>query len=150
MKPSTVSLSRLFICLILILLPSGQIMAKAMSPSLATTPRNVIHSFVSNPFVARSGLFGISSNNHIQTIFGSGALEQKFSPPKRYFTATAERLTTPDGDFLDVEFAGTRNTQGQTVVIMHGLESNTKGPLVCNMATGTDRILSHTPSYGHT
>ena len=111
-----------------------------MTNALPVGPRHVIQSFVANPFVARPGLFGFSAINHIQTIFGSGALQQKFWPPKRYFTASTERLTTPDGDFLDVEFAGTRNTQGQTVVIMHGLESNTKGPLVCNMASGMDRI----------
>jgi uncharacterized protein len=57
-----------------------------------------------------------------------------------------ERINTPDGDFLDLDFAsfneqdatfrGTSVDKKATVVILHGLESNTNGPLVTKMTTG--------------
>ena len=64
----------------------------------------------------------------------------------RNFKESTERINTPDGDFLDLDFVNfddqndalkSKTTKkNATVVILHGLESNTKGPLVTKMANG--------------
>jgi predicted alpha/beta-fold hydrolase len=77
-------------------------------------------------------------NPHYQTIVGSGALSTKFFGfPKRTFQVSNERFETPDGDFFDVEF-----TEGfhdgpnadRSVLLLHGLESNSQGHLMTNFA----------------
>ena len=76
---------------------------------------------------------GMAQNCHWQTIVGTGALKAKFfGPPERTFQVTTERFHTFDGDFFDVEY-----TEGfdapeadRSVIILHGLESTTKGSLV--------------------
>ena len=114
------------------------------SPSSAQTLRNVVHTFPANQFVPRCQsipvLGAALANAHVQTIVGSGALQQKlFGSPRRSFNVVSERLNTPDGDFLDIEFVTPTDSSGsgsgKTVVVLHGLESNTKGQLVTNMAT---------------
>ena len=61
----------------------------------------------------------------------------------RTFSEVRERINTPDGDFLDLDFVSFKaqdesvtskcTAKKATVVILHGLESNTKGPLVTKM-----------------
>lgn len=118
---------------------SMSISSSSSSSSGSCTRKAIVSSFQANPFIARKGFLGLLANPHWQTIICSGAIQQKIMPPPRMFSATKERLTTPDGDFFDVEFTGPlhrggRNSQGKTVVVLHGLESNTRGPLVNNMA----------------
>ena len=80
----------------------------------------------------------MSRNCHFQTIVGSGALGTKiFGPPTRDFNVTLERINTLDGDFFDVEYTDrfdkpTSVDDDKSVIILHGLESNTKGTLVTN------------------
>jgi len=102
--------------------------------------RDIVKSFVSNPFVPAKGFFGLSSNQHYQTIIGT---TEKYP---RTFKATPDRINTPDGDFLDLEFVhfgqqdeNIRNKcveKNAMIVILHGLESNSKAPLVTKMTEG--------------
>ncbi|WP_217175536.1 YheT family hydrolase [Coraliomargarita akajimensis] len=48
-------------------------------------------------------------------------------------TIDRERIDTPDGDFLDLDWARPHNGK-QLVVITHGLEGSTEGPYVQGMA----------------
>lgn len=49
-----------------------------------------------------------------------------------FLTTTRERIDTPDGDFIDIDWA--RSTQSQrTVVISHGLEGSSQGHYVKGM-----------------
>lgn len=77
-------------------------------------------------------------NPHYQTIVGSEALRLKFvgSYP-RSFQVSRERVLTPDGDFFDVDYTANCNANDSTpiVLILHGLESNSQGPLVTKMTT---------------
>jgi predicted alpha/beta-fold hydrolase len=76
------------------------------------------------------------NNPHFQTIVGSGALQVKlFGEYKRTFETRRERWDTPDGDFIDLEFTLGNENSNAIVVILHGLESETKSPLVTKMAT---------------
>jgi len=126
--------------------------SSSSSSSRMQAARAVVQNFPANPFVPRGAgvpLFGaVLANAHVQTIWGSGALQQKaLGNPRRPFNVESERLETPDGDFIDLEFvtptirssstsgSGTLfSASGKTVVVLHGLESNTKGQLVTNMA----------------
>ena len=100
----------------------------------ATTLRNVVSSFAASKF--EPSIF--TRNNHWQTIVGSGALGTKlFGLPVRSFNVVQERIETLDGDFFDVEFTtGFESAESdQSVLILHGLESNTKGHIVTSFAT---------------
>ena len=104
--------------------------------------KEIVKSYEKNPFSPRSPL-SIFGNNHWQTIVGSGALTSILSGPRqRPFHVIHERFKTPDGDFFDVEFVPCQNVDrwnGQRteaiVVILHGLESDTKSPMVTNITT---------------
>ena len=70
-------------------------------------------------------------NCHWQTIVGSGALGSKFfGDPVRRFSTIPERFNTADGDFFDVEFTDNFVGAEKLVVLLHGLESNIRGPLI--------------------
>ena len=58
-------------------------------------------------------------NCHFQTLFPS--LFRCISSPELY----RERLITPDGDFLDVDWCGT-NTGSPLVILLHGLSGSSK------------------------
>jgi predicted alpha/beta-fold hydrolase len=118
-----------------------------MNTSAISSPsgRDIVKSFVSNPFVPQQGFFGLSSNQHYQTIIGATA---KYP---RTFKATPDRINTPDGDFLDLEFVhfgqqdeNIRNKCEENkamIVILHGLEANSKTPLVTKMTEGPKHYL---------
>jgi predicted alpha/beta-fold hydrolase len=118
-----------------------------MNTSAVSSPfgRDIVKSFVSNPFVPAQGFFGLSSNQHYQTIIGTTA---KYP---RTFKVTPDRINTPDGDFLDLEFVhfgqqdeNIRNKcveKNAMIVILHGLEANSKAPLVTKMTEGPNHYL---------
>jgi predicted alpha/beta-fold hydrolase len=118
----------------------------------------IVQSFRASTFVPQRGWLGLGSNCHYQTIVGSEALRTKLvgSYP-RGFSTTRERLHTPDGDFFDIDYttnlprsehatstatrsaidpriASNEDIKG-IVIMLHGLESNTQGPLTTKMAT---------------
>lgn len=97
---------------------------------------NLVATFAQNHFVPLSGPFSIFRNCHWQTIVGSEAVRTKiFGDYPRTFETTTERISTPDGDFFDIEFTNNVNHSDKIVIIIHGLESSTKGPLVTKMTT---------------
>ncbi|MGB0416453.1 MAG: YheT family hydrolase [Coraliomargarita sp.] len=66
-------------------------------------------------------------NAHWQTIYP--ALFRKVPPT----ACKRERINTPDGDFLDLDWARAASNS-KLVVITHGLEGSTRGPYVQGMA----------------
>ena len=99
----------------------------------------LVNSFQSRPFIPKGGSASFQANPHWQTIVGSEVLTVKFTGKNypRDFETTSERIATPDNDWFDIEFTSNTNanTLGGIVVIMHGLESNTRGPLVTKMCS---------------
>lgn len=105
-------------------------------------------SFEPNPFRTADGWLNTwwgQKNGHWQSIVGTGALTKAGigKAPVRTFKTASERHDTPDGDFYDVEFtskhfgsieAEKAHKDTPIVVILHGLESNAKGPIVTKMA----------------
>lgn len=61
-------------------------------------------------------------NGHISTIYS--ALVRK--PPPVVFQR--ERLELPDGDFLDLDWAGPENKPMRILILLHGLEGNARRP----------------------
>lgn len=93
---------------------------------------------ISRSFQAREFRPSFFSNEHYQTIIGSEALRVKiFGSYPRDFQTTRRRILTPDGDFFDVDFTSNVNPLESTpiVLILHGLESNSQGPLVTKMTS---------------
>ncbi|CAM9470624.1 unnamed protein product [Choristocarpus tenellus] len=86
-------------------------------------------------------------NPHVSTIIGSGEVQRKFfgrgGPKVNY---RRERWSTPDGDFLDVDFLEAYKLQGENqeggaivesapiAILTHGLESTSSAPLTAKMA----------------
>jgi uncharacterized protein len=103
------------------------------------TQRDLVQSFESRIFTPLGGSADpIRANCHYQTIIGSEILPAKLLGRvfPRGFETTTERIRTPDSDWFDIEL--TRNVDDpckDIVIILHGLESSTKGPLVTKMAT---------------
>jgi len=96
--------------------------------------KSVVWSFRARAFKPKFLL----GNNHIQTIVGSEALRVKiFGSFPRSFQTRKEKLTTPDGDEFRIEFTSNfdDSDNDRVVVILHGLESNSEGPLVTKMAS---------------
>lgn len=65
-------------------------------------------------------------NRHVETIYPSLLRKVKLKAPER------ERITTPDDDFLDLDWY--RNGPKQCVIISHGLEGNSTRSYVTGMA----------------
>ena len=61
-------------------------------------------------------------NGHFSTIYS--ALLRKVEPPKQ----KRERLTLPDGDFLDLDWSYSETTTNKLLVLLHGLEGDTQRP----------------------
>mmetsp|Transcript_30464 Transcript_30464/g.49667 ORF Transcript_30464/g.49667 Transcript_30464/m.49667 type:complete len:180 (+) Transcript_30464:140-679(+) len=78
------------------------------------------------PFWARNG--------HINTIFGSGEVQEKLSGKHTIPDYTRRFFETPDGDFLAVDFLEAATPSDRTVVVLHGLESASDAPLPSKMA----------------
>jgi predicted alpha/beta-fold hydrolase len=95
--------------------------------------RKIVTSFPAYKFRATNAWV---SNEHYQTIVGSGALAKMFfGEPKRPFQTTTEIFDTPDGDQFEVDYTVNINESDSVVIIMHGLESSNKGNLVTKFAT---------------
>ena len=99
--------------------------------------KTIVNSFKPADFVEPHGwLRLLTRNHHYQTIIGSEALRHKILKLERPFQTTTERFTTEcESDFFDVEYSEDFETNENVVLILHGLESSTKGPLVTRMAT---------------
>lgn len=65
-------------------------------------------------------------NGHLQTIFPALFRKPLALPFER------ERISTPDGDFLDLDWL--RNDHRKLVIISHGLEGDSRRPYMCGMA----------------
>jgi len=86
------------------------------------------------PLVAHSGYRPMKRlpGGHLQTIFPS--LLRKVATP----TPQRERLDTPDHDFIDADWyrhKGPRTAARPLVMVMHGLEGNSRKPYVQGMVT---------------
>lgn len=68
---------------------------------------------------------------HLQTLYPS-LLRQRATPP-----LTRERLSLPDGDFLDLEW--TPDSGGQLVLLLHGLEGSLESHYTGNMLDALSR-----------
>jgi predicted alpha/beta-fold hydrolase len=76
-----------------------------------------------------------TSNEHYQTIVGSGALYQLLhGRPVRTFATSSEVFDTIDGDIFGVEYTDNFEQSESIVIIVHGLESSLKGFLVTRFA----------------
>jgi len=72
------------------------------------------------------------ANGHVQTIFP--ALFRRVPP----VTAERERLTLDDGDFLDLDWSRTPNTD-RIAILTHGLEGDSKNSCIQGMAMALRR-----------
>jgi predicted alpha/beta-fold hydrolase len=104
----------------------------------ATSRHHVVDSFNASSFVPYRGLYSLflpTTNPHFQTIVGSEAIKTMiFGRVQRTFGTTVERIVTPDSDFFDIELTDNVGTASTIVIVLHGLESNTRGTLVTKMA----------------
>jgi len=98
--------------------------------------KQIARSFQASNFESAKGIFGVLTNCHYQTIIGSEALRVKLiGNIPRNFKTFSQRFETKDEDFFDVEFSDNVEASLGVVVVLHGLESSTKGPLVTKMAS---------------
>lgn len=96
--------------------------------------RRVVRNFQARQFKPK----WFVGNNHIQTIIGSEALRVKvFGSYPRSFETKAEYIQTPDGDQFKVDLTTNFDNpdNDRVVILLHGLESNSEGPLVTKMTT---------------
>ena len=113
---------------------SDFVVNKEQSEVAVSTKKQIVETFARSRF--EPGVLWRFA--HVQTIVGTGALKAKiFGPITRRFEVVEERFETPDGDFFDVEYTKGFDAPGdnKSVIILHGLESNSKGNLVTNFAT---------------
>lgn len=95
--------------------------------------RNLVDKFQANDFLPT---LWFGTNEHWQTIAGSGALSRLlFGSKARPFQTTEEIIDTPDGDFFDCEFTTDLEKSQALVIVLHGLESTSKGDLVTNFVS---------------
>lgn len=76
------------------------------------------------PFRAPRGVGGA----HAQTLW---AYLGQSAPTVQYHR---ERMETPDGDFVDLDWLGDREGQSPLLVVLHGLEGNAKAPYIRRLA----------------
>ncbi|KAG5189883.1 Alpha/beta hydrolase protein [Tribonema minus] len=107
-----------------------------------TSPQAAAESFQPAEFQCARWAF----NPHVHTIFGSGEVAKRvFRKDGPAVDYRRERLDTPDGDFIDVDFYdGGANSDGgegaaaagggKIAVLTHGLESTSTAPLTARMA----------------
>jgi predicted alpha/beta-fold hydrolase len=65
-------------------------------------------------------------NGHLETIYPALLRKVSFKNPTR------ERIDTPDGDFLDLDWYKQKNTR--LIIVSHGLEGNSSRPYILGMA----------------
>jgi predicted alpha/beta-fold hydrolase len=68
------------------------------------------------------------ANSHLQTIYPA-LLRNAPKPPDYY----RERLTTPDQDFIDVDFCGRK--QGPVIILLHGLTGSSQSNYIKGLQT---------------
>ena len=100
-------------------------MATGSSPTKETSSAHVLTSYEPEeyraPFWAR--------NQHVNTIVGALFA----TPPKPEYRR--ERWSTPDGDFVDIDFLDSNADLTRGIVLLyHGLESTTNAPLTVRQA----------------
>lgn len=66
-------------------------------------------------------------NGHLATIL------PKFFRPDPPMTYLRERISTPDGDFLDLDHSGGNNNRKWTALVVHGLEGNSSSGYIKGM-----------------
>ena len=71
-------------------------------------------------------------NGHLATIYS--ALLRKVEGPEQF----RERITLPDGDFLDLDWSRSESPTDKVLVLLHGLEGNAQRPYM----TGSAHIFS--------
>ena len=69
---------------------------------------------ISSPFQAK----GLYKNTHFSTIYSA-----KLRPVPKLLQER-ERLSLPDGDFVDLDWSYSLVTSNKVVVLLHGLEGN--------------------------
>jgi len=125
-----------------------------------TVAQQITSSFSFQPFqpISTFPLSILSQNNHVQTIAGTLWRDKSactYIPSKNFFPTGIwkffldpgndtqngldwydERkcISTPDHDFFHVDFKYQNRESRGTVIIVHGLESNSASPLVVDMA----------------
>eukprot|EP01039_Chlorochromonas_danica_P011542 gene11542-12923_t len=108
-------------------------MAAAVETNQTSFLRNLVDKFQANDFLPT---LWFGTNEHWQTIAGSGALSRLlFGSKARPFQTTEEIIDTPDGDFFDCEFTTNLEKSQALVIVLHGLESTSKGDLVTNFVS---------------
>lgn len=80
------------------------------------------------PYIESSKYKGpkVLFNGHMQTVIPAGLRKVKNSPELK-----RERISTPDDDFLDLDWA--KNSNDRLVIISHGLEGNSTRPYMLGM-----------------
>ena len=98
--------------------------------------KKVVNKYQPTDFIPPKGVFSfLTSNNHYQTVVGSGALSQKVKPFVRSFEVKKETIHTNDGDIFDVEYTSNFHSSDQIVIILHGLESTSSSPVTTKIAS---------------
>jgi len=89
-------------------------------PDPASLPHEIPPAALPSPYRPPPG----GANPHVQTLAG------KFMRPQPELPFRRERWETPDGDFLDLDLAQPAADETRWVVILHGLEGNSRRPYV--------------------
>jgi len=71
---------------------------------------------------------------HLQTLWGP--LLRRFTAPR----LRRERLQTRDGDFLDLDWLDSANSDARLILILHGLEGSSRSHYVSGLVRETDRL----------
>ena len=93
------------------------------------------HSFLQMPLIASSSFKPLPglANGHLQTILP--VIFRRVTP----ITRERERIETPDGDFLDLDWNRTTRSK-RLLIITHGLEGSSANPSVQGMAAAFHRV----------
>lgn len=71
-------------------------------------------------------------SGHLQTIWASKVADTGLATPARW---QRQRLTTPDGDFIDIDHQRAADPGAPLLVMFHGLEGSSQSHYSCAMAT---------------
>ena len=71
-------------------------------------------------------------NGHVSTVY-SGLIRRVKGPVQR-----RERITLPDGDFLDLDWSFSEKKTNKVIILLHGLEGNAQRPYM----TGTAQLFN--------
>ena len=85
----------------------------------------VLESYYKAPFLFRNG--------HISTIYSGLVRQVKGVLQER------ERITLPDGDFLDLDWSFSEEKTNKVIILLHGLEGNAQRPYM----TGTAKLFNN-------